>query len=393
MSNDTAYFRKVEAALAAAGICQPTIVLDRDRLDQNLAALTRTAPRHMSVRVVAKSLPSYELLEYVMERIGTDRLMTFNLPMLSELVHRRPSATHLLGKPFPVRAAAQFYQDAPDIAEPDVQWLIDTEDRLKQYEELATDRGLQLQISIELDIGLHRGGFTADSKLTAALKRIEASPHLKFAGFMGYEAHLGKIPKVGVLRDRGLQSAVSTYAEALDLAQGVLPAETLTAAVINTAGSMTFPLHHDTTFANEMSIGSALLKGTDFDLDTLDTFQPAVFIATPVLKVLDGVRVPGLDFLEPLTARLPGGQKTLFIHGGHWLAQPVHPPGAKPNSIFGQSSNQEMLTVPSTSAVEPDDFAFLRPTQTEAVLMQFGDIAIYDDGEIVDTWSVFPASA
>ena len=40
-----------------------------------------------------------------------------------------------------------------------------------------------------------------------------------------------------------------------------------------------------------------------------------------------------------------------------------------------------------------DDFVFFRPHQSEAVFLQFGDIAVYEDGQIVDTWPVFPASA
>ncbi len=393
MTSDLEYFEGVQNALVEAGYSQPVIVLDKNRLDKNLDVLASSAPAHMTVRIVAKSLPSLELLQYVMERVGTERLMTFNLPMLSDLARLMPNATHLLGKPFPVRAAAQFYRDAPLDSEPDVQWLIDTEQRLAQYQELARSLERPLQVSIELDVGLHRGGFTADASLAAALNAVDASPHLTFTGFMGYEAHLAKFPKVGGIRDRALRSSLTAYAAALDLAKEVLPAETLGAAVINTAGSMTFPLHHNTSFANEMSIGSALLKGTDFDLDTLEAFEPSVFIATPVLKVLNGVGLPGMDFLRPLTSRLrPNGLKTAFIHGGHWLAQPVHPSGLKQNSIFGRSSNQEMLNLPATTPIEPDDFVFLRPTQTEAVLMQFGDIAVYDNGKILDTWSVFPAS-
>ena len=41
------------------------IVIDRDRLDTNIAALKAMLPDGMAYRIVAKSLPCAELLEYV----------------------------------------------------------------------------------------------------------------------------------------------------------------------------------------------------------------------------------------------------------------------------------------------------------------------------------------
>jgi D-serine deaminase-like pyridoxal phosphate-dependent protein len=35
------------------------------------------------------------------------------------------------------------------------------------------------------------------------------------------------------------------------------------------------------------------------------------------------------------------------------------------------------------------DHAFLRPTQSERVLLQFGDLFVVQGGELVDRWSVF----
>ncbi len=386
------YFGKLQAALADAGHSQPVVVIDKSRLDQNLRTLLSSAPGHMQIRVVAKSLPSLDLLRYVTDRIGTNRLMTFNLPMLKTLTEHGYS--QLLGKPFPVQSASHFYAEAERHSDPDVQWLIDTEERLSQYEDLARTLERVLRISLELDIGLHRGGFAADDSLKRSLRLIDSSAHLQLAGFMGYEAHLAKFPSRAGIRDRAFDSAVDAYAAALSLAKNYLTAGSLDELVVNTAGSMTFALHHDTMFANEMSVGTAVLKGTDFDLDTLENFMPACFIATPVLKVLDGVRLPGMDFLEPMSSRLRRTElKTVFIHGGHWLAEPEYPPGLRQNTIFGRSSNQEMLNLPADTPIEPDDVVFLRPTQTEAVLMQFGDLLVYEDGEIIDTWSVLPASA
>ena len=36
-----------------------------------------------------------------------------------------------------------------------------------------------------------------------------------------------------------------------------------------------------------------------------------------------------------------------------------------------------------------DDYVFLRPTQSERVMLQFGDLLILQGGELVDAWPVF----
>jgi D-serine deaminase-like pyridoxal phosphate-dependent protein len=39
--------------------------------------------------------------------------------------------------------------------------------------------------------------------------------------------------------------------------------------------------------------------------------------------------------------------------------------------------------------LQPGDHVFLRPTQSESVLLQFGDLRVVEDGALVDRWPVF----
>lgn len=41
-----------------------------------------------------------------------------------------------------------------------------------------------------------------------------------------------------------------------------------------------------------------------------------------------------------------------------------------------------------TIDLKQDDLIFLRPTQSEAVFLQFGDILVYEDGKITGSWPV-----
>ncbi|MGB2192707.1 MAG: DSD1 family PLP-dependent enzyme, partial [Luminiphilus sp.] len=98
------YFQRLQQALANAGLAEPVLVIDRDRLDTNIAALKAMLPEGMAYRIVAKSLPSAELLEYVAAHTETNRLMSFNTNMVTQLLTLMPEANQLLGKPIPVQA-------------------------------------------------------------------------------------------------------------------------------------------------------------------------------------------------------------------------------------------------------------------------------------------------
>ncbi|WP_204307286.1 alanine racemase, partial [Enterobacter hormaechei] len=83
----------------------------------------------------------------------------------------------LLGKPMPVEAARQ----ALSLRDDDwsrVCWLVDTEARLEQYMAMAEALGSDLRIAFEVDIGLHRGGFSEPAALSRALQRLRAHPLL-----------------------------------------------------------------------------------------------------------------------------------------------------------------------------------------------------------------------
>lgn len=46
----------------------------------------------------------------------------------------------------------------------------------------------------------------------------------------------------------------------------------------------------------------------------------------------------------------------------------VYPKGAHPHLLYGRSSNQELVNVSKTTQIDVDDYVFLRPTQSEAII-------------------------
>ena len=388
------YFLSLSKALATAGLAHPTLVIDRAKLDANIAAVKAALPARQALRVVVKSLPSLDLLDAVTSGVGTQRYMVFNRPMMTTMAEQRPDGDYLMGKPLAAAEAKGFYADlkrnAFDPAR-QLQWLIDTAKRLEQYATIAAANGQPMRVNLEIDIGLHRGGFSGPEGFGAALSQIKANPSLNLSGLMGYDPHLSHI-KAGESRDKALARSQQTYQ---DFIGQVKAAGFDTAGMtFNTAGSPTFHMHKDNPYANEVSVGSAFVKPQDFDTDTLTSHVPAAFIATPVIKALPETQLPTAEALSGLFRFIdPNTTRAFFIHGGHWLATPVSPPGLEYSSLFGRSSNQELLTGSAKIDLQPDDYVFLRPNQSEAVFLQFGDIAVFDGKTISARWPVFSVSA
>jgi D-serine deaminase-like pyridoxal phosphate-dependent protein len=67
---------------------------------------------------------------------------------------------------------------------------------------------------------------------------------------------------------------------------------------------------------------------------------------------------------------------------------PDWPDGMRMSGFFGLSSNQQFMSVPASVDVKVDDYVYFRPTQSEAVLDQFGALTVIRAGG-VERWPAF----
>ena len=386
--NHNSYFSGLNNLLKTKGPGRPVMMIDVDRMNHNIDQIRQSVGPDKTYRIVVKSLPSMDLLKHIMTRANTNALMVFHQPFLNAIVDTFPQADILLGKPMPISAVETFYSklNSPaDVASAQIQWLIDTPERLTQYQQLANKLGITLRINCELDVGLHRGGLSAPESLDPILDTIEKDPqHLVFAGFMGYEPHLTGLK--AALESPAVQSVLNIYKGFVDLAKarGI----DTTKLTINGAGSHTLGIYENDTLMNDLSAGSGVVKPMDFDTYHLKDNRPALFIATPVLKRYNELKLPG----DPAIAKLlplwnPNMQRLYFIYGGYWKAKTVSPVGIA-DPIY-QSTNQSPITTSNAVDLQVDDYIFLRPTQSEHVMLQFGDILLVKGDEFVDRWPVF----
>ncbi len=389
------YFKNLNQALKNHTRAIPCLLIDLNRLDKNLVALKRNWPPTAQFRIVVKSLPSWELIEYIMQQASTKKLMVFHQPFLTEIIGKLDAeADVLLGKPMPIKTTSYFYNNLTDTNKGfnsylQIQWLVDTEKRIQEYIDLAKKLNQKLRLNIEIDVGLHRGGFTTTDSLKKGLQLIDNNKEwISFSGLMGYDPHVVKIPSILRSQEKSLRLANTFYEECKTLIRQEFPALWSDTLTFNGAGSPTLQLHEESSPLNDISAGSCLVKPTTFDLPTLATYEPASYIASPVLKALKGTTLPGLERMKSFMNLISSSnQQSFYIYGGFWKADYCYPEGIKQNGMF-ISTNQTMVNGPSSIKLAIDDFVFLRPHQSEFVFLQFGEILPIRNGKIETAWGI-----
>ena len=390
------YFESLQQELENQPRAIPFLIIDLDKLDQNIEILKSSIQPNIDFRIVVKSLPSPELINYVMQKANTKKLMVFHQPFLSHLSKIQDSSIDiLLGKPMPIKTAAFYYQTlkTPNGFFPtkQLQWLVDTTQRLEEYIFFAKKIKQKLRVNLEIDVGLRRGGFAKMVDLKNALYLIQSnSEYVEFSGFMGYDPHVVKLPKIIMSKEKAIKKANDFYGECIDLLKNEFPKLFHEQLTFNGAGSPTVELHQNkNTPLNDISVGSCLVKPTTFDISTLEKYVPASFIATPILKKMKDTTIPGIEKFKGLLSFLnKKNRQSYFIYGGFWKADYCYPKGISENELYGSSTNQTMINSSAKKELQVDDFIFLRPHQSEFVFLQFGKILTLRNGKINGKFSL-----
>ena len=375
------FYQQLNHDLKTLGKGIPQLIIDQQRLLQNVQYVRSQLQQaaHLQPRLVVKSLANLELLQWISQQLNTQRLMVFHIAHLHTLLQVLPQADILLGKPMPIQAVQAFYCDHTPSTAGRIQWLVDQLPRLQQYRQLAQQLNMCLDINIEIDVGLHRGGVNHPDLLEQMLREIQQYPeHLRLTGLMGYDAHVTKVPEIMSKADQTYHNSQVQYQRYIDVIRQKTPSLWHDQLCLNGGGSPTFSFHVKHSVCNDLSFGSMLLKPTDFDLPQLRALQPALFIAAPILKTLAKIQLPGMELLDKLN--IPSLFQGVFIYGGYWMGQYVYPEGAKPHALYGRSTNQELVCVPKAYPVSLEDHIFLRPSQSEVVIPQFKHTYLYRAG-------------
>jgi D-serine deaminase-like pyridoxal phosphate-dependent protein len=395
------YFKQLGADLTAAGIGTPRIVIDVDRLDANADAIASEIGNGR-YRIVEKSLPSLDLLDHIHARTGSNKFLVLHLPFLPALLARFPTAQVLVGKNQPIAAVKTFFDglasnaDRADAAAR-VTFLVDGPTRLGELVALASTMQLQLQVGVEIDAGLHRGGVRRPTDLPAVLGGfVQNASAVRFMGILGYDGHIIGSPAGPGLEEHAVRAAYraveQTFSACVSIIQSQFGSLWRNDLIFDSGGSNTYPLHHG-GIVNDVAAGGGMLRPASYSNMFIGALQPALFIASPVIASFDAVEIP---FVDNVGQTLEDGNKSFAMYGGGWAALFVYPrnlslaPLVSDPENMNLVPNQALIVSPGDITISPGDWIFQQPRIADA-LFQFEEILLVKGGRFMgDTWKAYP---
>ncbi|CAF1314631.1 unnamed protein product [Adineta ricciae] len=397
------YFSQLNLKLKERYSGASAAIVDLDRLDANVRFIRNKLGNEYKLRLVTKSLPSLDLLKYLLETTQTNRLMVFSEPFIVEILTNMEFASLdiLLGKPLSVDAFSRLttYRGWTSI-----HWLIDTKDRLNQYLFYAQRENLRIKISLEIDIGLHRGGFETIEDFTEVVKIIQQnSRYLELTGLMGYDGHVPYVPFY-INKQKAIQKAfiktLNRYRRFVDELKKHYGAEAIRNMTFNSGGSHTYFNYSDvksSTAINDIAIGSGFVTPQQFSNLIKLGHQPSLFLSSPVLKKLESSKLPHAEkFATLLNLWNPNLSVSYFTLGGGWPGELISPVGMRRNHWWDENDlgysnllpNQSIVSSSDKNNIRVDDFVFYHPWQGDGMLC-FRKLVLYRQAGFVGEWSTF----
>ena len=397
------YFAELNTALKASRPGASAGIIDLDRLDNNVDVVSRSLGNNFKLRLVAKSLPSLGLLKHLMEKGKTNRLMVFSEPFIAEILNNlnADSLDILLGKPLPADAFARLsiYKGWNT-----VNWLVDTKERLNEYLAYAKKENALVKISLEIDVGLHRGGFETTAQMAEAVEMIKAnSQYLQLTGLMGYDGHVPYVPFY-INKQKAIEKAFANvqqcYSGFVEELKKHYDAKFISSLTLNSGGSRTYFYYGNfkgTTPVNDIAMGSGFLAPAQFPELLKLGHQPALFLSSPVLKKIETSELPLAEKFSPLVNwGNPNLKVSYYMLGGGWPGEPLAPAGIQKNPFWDENDlgytnllpNQAILSSSDQNDLNVGDFVFYHAWEGDGML-SFKQIELYRRNKIVGEWDTY----
>lgn len=323
---------------------------------------------------------------------------------VTELLHGfGDTADILMGKPIPPQAARRLL--LADTNARGIQWLVDTPERLFGYAEVARSMQVRLNINLEIDVGLRRGGARDTTELLHLIEILAAHPNsLRFTGLMGYDGHVPYAPSFIGSQEAAVEeefAAVQTlYNNFVEAARTAHPELFTEPLMFNSGGSKTYFRYGDgltDTVVNDIAMGSGFLAPASFDDLHAKGHRPALYVASPVSKRINPGELPFVKGFQPwLAAWDPNMEVTFVMLGGGWPGDPVSPPGLRENSFLSSGSggirnllsNQAILLGSEEIPLTAGDFIFFQPWEGDALVL-VDSVWLLRNGKIVGQWPTY----
>jgi D-serine deaminase-like pyridoxal phosphate-dependent protein len=254
----------------------PALVLDIDKADQNIAAMSRwLADKRAALRphIKVHKVPQLALRQVAAGAVGVACATVWearamveagiaDVMIVNEVIGTAKTAVliELAG-----RARLSTLVDNPEVA--------------VALAGAAQRAGLELGLLVDLDVGMHRCGVrTVDEAVTLA-RAIDALPGLEFRGVMGYEGHCMNEPDL--TRRLELLHQVS---DKVTTTIGALADAGLPCQIVAGGGTGTFDVTGANPVMTELHAGSYAVMDTSHQALAPGSFQVAMHVYATVIS-------------------------------------------------------------------------------------------------------------
>jgi D-serine deaminase-like pyridoxal phosphate-dependent protein len=368
---------------------QPVALLDLAAVDQNVKVVVDFARgQGWAVRPAMKTFRSPGLISYVLERMPQPRALIFNLAEVDSIVATAPPNPDLMTGYPPTFGQLEAFlgRPAPSGQRPHtVRILIDSVPLMVRLAELVqtTPRQLPIDVALELDVGMGRGGFNDGRELQAAIDVFRTvGDRLRLGAVVGYDGH-ATLTGTGPYRKLVATQAMRAYRQLLqELRKRAGDLYDEEALIRNGPASSNYRNWRGGP-ANEISCGSAFLRAGYLDGGyDVRGLTHALTLAGAVIRITsDSPSVPVTQ------STLPGSTKEeIIVQSVGTPEEMVYPPKAQTDELSGAGN---AMVVPKGS-VKLGDYVLYRPTQTEDGITRFQSLVAVREGQVLRVWPTFP---
>jgi D-serine deaminase-like pyridoxal phosphate-dependent protein len=292
---------------ARTAVTTPALILDLDKAKRNIATMAakfRELPADLRPHFKAHKSPELARLQVEAGAIGVACATVWEAVVVAEAGINDVLIANQVVQPDKVRAAAELARSHRLIV------AVDDVRNAAQLSRAAVEAGAELELLIELDVGMGRCGVRSREEALRLAERIAELPGLELRGLQAYEGHCMLEPDP----DQRVADARTANRQAIDtfdfLAERGHPV-----GVLSAGGTGTYYVTGANPRITEIQAGSYTLMDAMHLPLVPAGFEVAMTVATTVISrqgttvVLDcGRKTVGIDFVMPQLVSHPDGR-------------------------------------------------------------------------------------
>lgn len=383
----TQHYQRLRTALHGQPL--PCALVDVDAFDANAQAILQRAG-HKPVRLASKSVRCRTLLRRVLDSSPRYRgLMCFTA---AEAAWLYQCGFDDLLVAYPSTDAASLAAVCQCIAAgASIYLTVDSPEHLQLLASIASTAGVVLPVSLELDMslrlpGLNFGVWRSPLRDAAAFlamaQQIQATPQLRLAGLMGYEAQLAGVPDNAAgqwLRNALIRQLKRSSQRRIQGTRRQVLAALQQAGIaldfVNAGGTGSLEFSAADPGTTEVTAGSGLYCPQLFDSYADFHPQPAAAFALPI------VRTPA----SGMFTCLGGGYPASGASGNDRLPQPWLPSGCRLSALEGAGEVQTPIHYSGAIPLQLGDPILFRHAKAGELCERFQQLHLIQAERIIDT--------